>query len=71
MGKRGILWYKCTFVKVVALRKWSTLGKLNILGHKYTVVKVGISVKLGTLEQECSAILDLLTIPFAHNACKV
>ena len=33
--------------------------------------KVGTSAKVGTLKQDCSAILDFLNFPFSRYACKV
>ena len=67
-----------TFVKVGY--KWGTLGskytfakveyKWGKLGYKYTLEKVESTAKVGAVEQECSAILDLLTFPFARYACK-
>ena len=40
------------------------------LWHKYTLEKVGTSTKIGAVEQECSAILDLPAFPFARYACR-
>ena len=40
------------------------------LWHKYTLEKVDTSTKVGAVEQECSAILDLPAFPFARYACK-
>ena len=56
MGHIGAQIYIC--------KNGDILGKWSMLGHEYT------SAKVGELEQECSAILDFLTFPFAQYACK-